>query len=198
MKPVASMTGFASAARPTALGQLTIDLRSVNSRFLDLSMRIWYDWRVFEPMLREAIAGAPQPRQGGMPDQHRPRRGAAEPTLNAAALAQLTGLAGQVEQAIPGVRRLATADVPRRPGVVETPGSDPEALRAATAEALAEALDGMTASRRREGEALREALIAHCTQVESIANQLKARAPDLLAPSNASCSSASNRRSARR
>ena len=39
----------------------------------------------------------------------------------------------------------------------------------------------MTASRRREGEALREALLAHCAQVESIANQLKARAPDLLA-----------------
>ncbi len=57
MKPVASMTGFASAARPTALGQLTIDLRSVNSRFLDLSRRIPDEWRVFEPMLREAIAG---------------------------------------------------------------------------------------------------------------------------------------------
>jgi uncharacterized protein (TIGR00255 family) len=67
------------------------------------------------------------------------------------------------------------------PGVVETPGSDPEALRAATADALADALDGMTASRRREGEALREALLTHCAQVESIANQLKARAPDLLA-----------------
>ena len=181
MKPVASMTGFASAARPTALGQLTIDLRSVNSRFLDLSMRIPDDWRVFEPMLREAIAARLS--RGKVECRINIVRGvgAAEPTLNAAALAQLTGLAGQVEQAIPGVRRLATADVLEWPGVVETPGSDPEALRAATAEALAEALDGMTASRRREGEALREALIAHCAQVESIANQLKARAPDLLA-----------------
>lgn len=181
MKPVASMTGFASAARPTALGQLTIDLRSVNSRFLDLSMRIPDDWRVFEPMLREAIAARLS--RGKVECRINIVRGvgAAEPTLNAAALAQLTGLAGQVEQAIPGVRPLGTADVLEWPGVVETPGSDPDALRAATAEALAEALDGMTASRRREGEALREALIAHCAQVESIATQLKARAPDLLA-----------------
>jgi len=181
MKPVASMTGFASAARPTALGQLTIDLRSVNSRFLDLSMRIPDDWRVFEPMLREAIAARLS--RGKVECRINIVRGvgAAEPTLNAAALAQLTGLAAQVEQAIPGVRPLGTADVLEWPGVVETPGSDPDALRAATAEALAEALDGMTASRRREGEALREALIAHCAQVESIAIQLKARAPDLLA-----------------
>lgn len=181
MKPVASMTGFASAARPTALGQLTIDLRSVNSRFLDLSMRIPDDWRVFEPMLREAIAARLS--RGKVECRINIVRGvgAAEPTLNAAALAQLTGLAAQVEQAIPGVRPLGTADVLEWPGVVETPGSDPDALRAATAEALAEALDGMTASRRRDGEALREALIAHCAQVESIAIQLKARAPDLLA-----------------
>jgi len=181
MKPVASMTGFASAARPTALGQLTIDLRSVNSRFLDLSMRIPDEWRVFEPMLRETIAGRLS--RGKVECRINIVRGvgAAEPTLNAAALAQLTGLAGQVEQALPGVTRLSTADVLDWPGVVETPGSDPEALRAATADALADALDGMTASRRREGESLREALLTHCAQVESIANQLKARAPDLLA-----------------
>ena len=55
MKPVASMTGFASAARPTALGQLTLDLRSVNLRFLDLPLRLPDEWRVFEPMLREAV-----------------------------------------------------------------------------------------------------------------------------------------------
>jgi uncharacterized protein (TIGR00255 family) len=181
MKPVASMTGFASAARPTALGRLTIDLRSVNSRFLDLSLRIPDEWRAFEPMLREAIAGRLS--RGKVECRINLVRGvgAAEPTLNAAALAQLTGLAGQVEQALPGATRLSTADVLNWPGVVETPGADPEALRAATAEALAEALDGMTASRRREGEALREALLGHCEQVEGIANQLKARAPDLLA-----------------
>ena len=40
MKPVASMTGFASAARPTALGRLTLELRSVNSRFLDWSLKM--------------------------------------------------------------------------------------------------------------------------------------------------------------
>jgi uncharacterized protein (TIGR00255 family) len=144
-------------------------------------MRIPDEWRVFEPMLREVIAGRLS--RGKVECRINLVRGvdAAEPTLNAAALAQLTGLAGQVEQALPGATRLSTADVLNWPGVVETPGADPEALRAATAEALAEALDGMTASRRREGEALREALRGHCDQVEAIANQLKARAPDLLA-----------------
>jgi uncharacterized protein (TIGR00255 family) len=39
----------------------------------------------------------------------------------------------------------------------------------------------MTASRQREGAALRDALLANCTVIESIAAQLKARAPELLA-----------------
>jgi uncharacterized protein (TIGR00255 family) len=181
MKPVASMTGFASAARPTALGQLTIDLRSVNSRFLDLSMRLPDEWRALEPMLRESISG--RLTRGKVECRINLVRGvgAAAPTLNAAALEQLTGLAARVGTSLPGVTPLATADVLNWPGVVETPGSDPDALRAPTAEALSEALDAMTASRQREGAALREALLGHCAQVDSIANQLKARAPDLLA-----------------
>lgn len=181
MKPVASMTGFASAARPTALGQLTLDLRSVNSRFLDLALRLPDELRVLEPMLRETIAARLS--RGKVECRINLVRGvgAAEPTLNAAALGQLTGLAAQVEQSLPGVQGLSMADVLGWPGVVETPGSDPDALRAAAAEALAEALSGMTASRQREGASLRDALLGNCTQIESIAGQLKTRAPDLLA-----------------
>jgi uncharacterized protein YicC (UPF0701 family) len=40
----------------------------------------------------------------------------------------------------------------------------------------------MTASRQREGAALRDVLIAHCEQIGTgIAGQVKARAPELLA-----------------
>ena len=181
MKPVASMTGFASAARPTALGQLTLDLRSVNSRFLDLVLRLPDELRALEPMLRETVAGRLS--RGKVECRINLVRGvgAAAPTLNAAALGQLTGLAAQVEQSLPGVQGLSMANVLEWPGVVETPGSDPDALRAATAGALAEALDGMTAARQREGAALRDALIDTCGRIEAIAEQLKTRAPELLA-----------------
>jgi uncharacterized protein (TIGR00255 family) len=175
------MTGFASAARPTALGQLTLDLRSVNSRFLDLALRLPDELRLFEPMLREAIAGRLSRGKVECRISIVRGAGAAEPTLNAAALGQLTALSAQVEQSLPGVRTLSMADVLNWPGVVETPGSEPDALRTATADALAEALDGMSASRQREGAALREALLGNCAQIEAIANQLKARAPELLA-----------------
>jgi len=40
MASISSMTGFASGLRPTEMGVLLIEIRSVNSRFLDLGLRI--------------------------------------------------------------------------------------------------------------------------------------------------------------
>ncbi len=181
MKPVASMTGFASSARPTALGALTLDLRSVNARFLDLALRLPDELRVLEPMLRETIAG--RLTRGKVECRINMVRssGAAVPRLDTAALTQLAVLASEVQRSLPGVQSLSTADVLQWPGVVDVPGSDVVALRSATAEALGEAIDALTASRQREGAALRDALLAACDRIDGIAAQLSARAPELLA-----------------
>ena len=96
MKPVASMTGFASAARPTALGRLTLELRSVNSRFLDLSLKMPDDLRSTETAVRETITA--QIARGKVECRLSVARGAgeSEPQLNAAALQQLAALASEV------------------------------------------------------------------------------------------------------
>src|SRR3954447_11823347 len=51
------MTGYAVVTRETGAGTLTIEIKSVNSRFLDLQFRINDDLRSLEPGLREAIMG---------------------------------------------------------------------------------------------------------------------------------------------
>src|SRR3990167_1218392 len=51
------MTGYAVTTRETSGGTLTIEIKSVNSRFLDLQFRINDDLRALEPALREAIMG---------------------------------------------------------------------------------------------------------------------------------------------
>ncbi len=54
-------------------------------------------------------------------------------------------------------------------------------LRTQVLAALAEALAALAESRRREGAALREVLLAQCEQIDHVAAQVQARAPDLLA-----------------
>ena len=52
--PIQSMTGYAVATRDTPAGPITVELRSVNSRFLDLSFRMPDELRPAEPALRDA------------------------------------------------------------------------------------------------------------------------------------------------
>lgn len=52
---ICSMTGYAVTTHETSSGTLTIEVKSVNSRFLDLQFRINDDLRALEPVLREAI-----------------------------------------------------------------------------------------------------------------------------------------------
>ena len=63
--PVYSMTGFASATEALAAGAseaasrtagVSVEMRSVNSRFMDLSLRLPDDWRDLEPALRELVS----------------------------------------------------------------------------------------------------------------------------------------------
>jgi uncharacterized protein (TIGR00255 family) len=180
MKPVASMTGFAVATRPTAIGPVSVELKSVNSRFLDLSVRYPDELRSVEPALREAISA--RIARGKVECRLGISRVAVESAggLNLDALARLKRLAADVAGELPGIGALRTIDVLGWPGVVDAPVADPDALRAAVLAALGEALDALAASRQREGAALRDILLASCTAIDAVADQLKVRVPDLL------------------
>ncbi len=49
---ISSMTGYGVSSRESESGTLTLELRSVNSRFLDLQFRMNDDLRALEPGLR--------------------------------------------------------------------------------------------------------------------------------------------------
>jgi uncharacterized protein (TIGR00255 family) len=57
-KSTYSMTGFASVQSVTRAGTLSLELRSVNSRFLDLNFRMADDLRNIEPLIREKLMKA--------------------------------------------------------------------------------------------------------------------------------------------
>ena len=52
---VHSMTGFGAVSRDHPLGRLGLELRSVNSRFLDIAFRLPDELRSLEPLVREAL-----------------------------------------------------------------------------------------------------------------------------------------------
>jgi uncharacterized protein (TIGR00255 family) len=181
MAAVASMTGFAISSAASPLGVVTAEIRSVNARFLELTLRLADELRPFEAALREAIAariarGKVECRlsvqREGVGDARR---------VNADELSRLVQLARQVDEQLPGVGPLSTAEVLAWPGVMESPPLDADALSAALLGVIDRALSDLEASRHREGGSLAAALRERCEAIDRIVAELQRRSPEMLA-----------------
>jgi uncharacterized protein (TIGR00255 family) len=152
------MTGYATASAGSPRGALTLELRSVNSRFLDLQFRIPDELRALEPMLRERIAA--RVTRGKLDCRLSFAEGTGEiaPQLDAEALARLRTLAAAAAKAFPDAAPLRVADVLRWPGVVAA-AIDEEGLRAVATELSRRALEDLVAARTREGAKLAATIV---------------------------------------
>ncbi len=154
-----SMTGYAAASRDLGQAVLTLEIKSVNSRFLDIGFRLNEDLRFAEMALRERIVerigrGKVECRGGLQPQSAQAR----ERQPNGAVLAELGRLEALVRQSLPTAAPLTVAEALRWPGVLAEDSLGQEALQAAVMETFAGLLDEFVASRRREGEKLGEVL----------------------------------------
>src|SRR4051794_10560887 len=171
---IQSMTGYATAAVEAAGGRVSLELRSVNSRFLDVQLRVAEDLRALEPLLREAITAR---LARGKVDARLYFNEAADAmrpvALDTAALARLQALAAQALKAFPGAAPLRVADVLRWPGVVAEAPRDDEALGGLVQGLARQALDELVATRGREGAKLativRERIAEMRRRVEDVA-----------------------------
>ncbi len=150
-----SMTGYAAVSSEIIGGTLNIELRSVNSRYLDLQFRVPDELRVLEAGLREAIAarlkrGKVDCRVSLSTTATGPRTQA----LNVAALDELGKLAQIVRSRMPDCAPLRTADVLRWPGVLAEGTVSEAELREQAASLGTRAIAELIAARDREGAKL--------------------------------------------
>ncbi len=181
MPAISSMTGYASLQKETAAGRLTVELRSVNSRFLDLSLRLSDAVKPLEPVIRELITKNVQ--RGKLEcSVFLSKSGVSQNTaLNAEAAAGLARLQTEALKIFPEARPFSAAEILAYPGVIAAPEIDMEALETDVRAALTEALASFTATRNREGAALAAVLLTYCSTIEEIASQISGRLPDILA-----------------
>jgi len=180
---IRSMTGFARRERQGPWGTLACEIRSVNHRYLELSLRLPEDMRGLEGDARQAVAAAlrrgkvdaglylrGQPAQSGVLELNRPL------------LEQLTrtarDVAGLADSTLAAVSPL---ELLRWPGVIREPERDLQPVQAAALELLHETLRELNESRAREGSRLRELLLGRCQAVQQTVEQLRARLPAIAA-----------------
>ncbi len=178
---VASMTGYAVASGVTPLGTVTIECRSVNSRFLDLTLRLNEDLRFADPLIRETLQkriarGKVEIRGYITPDEN-----AAPIHINTAVLNRLIEVQNTILETLPQANKLSVSNLLAMPGVMVTDRLDQDAVAQAVLTVLNNMLDAFTASRAREGEALANVLLNNCEQIEEVVTDIKGRMPDILA-----------------
>jgi uncharacterized protein (TIGR00255 family) len=175
-----SMTGFARAERTTPAGLLAWEIRSVNHRYLEVSLRLPEELRAAEGDFRRTIGAVA--RRGKVDASFYVRPGATaarELSLDEELLSALVERAGGVSKRLGGAGRIDAIDLLRWPGVVKESERDTAGLAAAAAELLAEALASFTASRSGEGERIRQMLATRAAQVAAIVDAVGARLPDV-------------------
>ncbi|MDA8225608.1 MAG: YicC family protein [Betaproteobacteria bacterium] len=177
---VSSMTGYASVAAEQGGQRVTVELRSVNSRYLEIHFRLADEVRSLEPQLRERLQR--ELVRGKVECRIAVQTGATQApslALNEALLYALAGIAGQVAQAIPAAAPLSVADVLRWPGMLDAGSAT--ALEACGLKLLDEAMLALQLSRRREGAALAQHLRERVEDIRARLAELGTHLPRVLA-----------------
>ncbi len=164
-----SMTGFAVATAELDSGSLSLELRSVNSRYLDLQMRMPDELRAIEPALREAISAQMTRGKTECRISFNVRTSVdAAAQLNQTLLQQLAKWNNEVRQAIPEAQSLTVNDVLRWNGMLESATLVADGLQATLLQVLQQALTDFSAARGREGEKLKNFLLQRVAQIEAL------------------------------
>jgi len=184
------MTGYASVqqsstpsstetdAKVTPASQLGLEIRSVNSRFLDLSFRLPEELRQFEPALRELVSS--QIKRGKVEVraslETSTQNSVTDPTPRL--LQRLNAVQDSVRVWLPDATPLSVADVIRLSSGEKTSTHD---WREDLQVLAKQALDDLLAARQREGARLAQMLLERIGQLRALAAQATPLVPQLVA-----------------
>ena len=187
---VYSMTGYATAQQggpaaspgtePTRDLQpgLGVEIRSVNSRFLDLTFKLPDDLRSTEPALRELLGARLKRGKVEVRAWIEGRSDVSPRAPSAAELHKLVGLQDSIQAWCPKAAPLSVAEVlqltSRQQGL-------PSGLHEQLTALAQTALDGLVSAREREGQRLAAMLLDRLQQLRKLAQDAQPLIPQLVA-----------------
>lgn len=187
--PVYSMTGYASAtsgaqsatettgvaegSRAAPATSVTVELRSVNGRFLDLGFRLPDEFRSLEPALRDLLNGAF--RRGKIELRLNAKTDAdnAWPTPQPEQLSRLSRLEGTIQSWLPKAQNLSVHEVMQWC----KGGTSAERLDEVALDAARQCIAGLREARQREGEKLVAILMERVKRLRELAAQAEPLIP---------------------
>ena len=175
-----SMTGYAAQEKSVDNATLILELRAVNSRYLDLHFKLDDNLRSLEPLMRELIGeqlsrGKIECKLNLMARTSAQQAAQIDPAM----LQQLAAMQATAQQHFPQSRELSVADILRWPGVLISEGGGESKLVEEVKALLQVGLQALNASRAREGEKLKALILERLAQIEQLVETVKPFLPTL-------------------
>lgn len=175
---IRSMTAYGASRLEAEQGALTVEIRSVNNRFLDLSLRIPEDLRFAEGLIRElatrhVLRGKIEIKLSYSITEREALR-----PIDAQAVRELAGQLEWARRLIPDLPAPTLAELPRE-GLARN-GLDPDDWMPLCERACTQALEEFQAAREREGTRLAQAMLRMAQEVEAIVAQVDGELPVLV------------------
>nr|VFK62416.1 MAG: TIGR00255 family protein [Candidatus Kentron sp. TUN]VFK71854.1 MAG: TIGR00255 family protein [Candidatus Kentron sp. TUN] len=177
-----SMTAFARDESQTEGGGITWELRSVNHRYLDVSVRLPEELRFLESIVRERVRNKIQRGKVECLLRYKPvveKR--AELNFNRDLVRQVAKAAQEVGVLFGNVGPINPMAILSWPGIVEPPVLDIQSIRASVLNVLDNVLADLIATRLREGEKLATLIETRCAEMIVIIDRARQRLPVVLA-----------------
>ncbi len=177
-----SMTGFGSAQTDCPSGRLSLEIRSVNSRFFELHPRLPDEFRWAESHLREQLQsritrGKVELRLG----ISRTEASLSQTQINSAGLASALRLAHQIRSEHEEITPFSVNDLLKLPGVLMEPQLTQEEWLGLMDRLMQQALEQFTANREAEGARLAQVIESRLDQIESLCGQAQSFVPQAIA-----------------
>ncbi len=183
---ILSMTAFARSDQQTKLGSFSWEIRSVNSRYLELHFRLPDSLRAIESNLRELLAKKLTRGKVECSLKFTPALTEQSLNINEELVNQINQASDQVHALIGPGNALDALEILKWPGVLSQPSLDMAPVKELALSVFATGLDDLIATRQREGQALGVFVEQRMQGIGTELEKVSALLPEILAAQRAS------------
>lgn len=178
---IRSMTAFGSARAESPAGTVSIEFRTVNSRFLDVNLRMPDDLRMAEGLIREQLGQAIKRGKVEVRVSYNRTETKTVPSLDPAYLAAAAEQLQIARRFMPDLQAPRLQELLNLAGSNDAAGFDPDVWLPMCLEATQAALKELQAGREREGERLAATMRECARQMQALVDQVEQELPALIA-----------------
>ena len=178
---IRSMTAFGNGRADSAHGSVTIEFRTVNSRYLDINFRLPDDLRMVEGLIRDQLGQVVARGKVDIRVNYTKPEAKIVPTLDVAYLASVAEQLQAARRVIPDVPAPNLHQLVDASNGAGNASFDPEIWSAMSIEATKQALAELQAAREREGQRLANIMLECASEAAGIVDDVEANLPTILA-----------------